>query len=144
MNAAFTRSGTRYLNTTAAPQDATLDAQEWLKQGLANREAIRKELATLKQREAQLETALRLLDALPEPAAAVYSVHVEGSTLDWLHACLVAQPGLNAGELRKALAERGRDISSDRVHTYLYRLTRKGLVEARGDKGSQRYYPANK
>jgi predicted transcriptional regulator len=27
------------------------------------------------------------------------------------------------------------------VHTYLYRLARKGLVEARGERGAQRYFP---
>jgi hypothetical protein len=141
MAPSVTRSGTHY-RSVATTKDAALDAASWLQEGLRNREAIRAELAALKQRQAQLETALQLLDALPQPKASVYSVQVEGTTLDWMHACLVATPGLNATELRRALLERGKDVTSDRIHTYLYRLARKGLVEARGERGAQRYYPA--
>jgi hypothetical protein len=140
----MTASATRYKaveSTQSATDSTSLDAANWLQEGLRNREAIRAELTALKQRQAQLETALKLLDALPAPQATVYSVQVEGSTLDWMHACLVAQPGMNASELRKALADRGREVTSDRVHTYLYRLARKGLVEARGERGAQRYFP---
>lgn len=140
MTASATRSGTHY-KAVHQQQDTALDAANWLQEGLRNREAIRAELTALKQRQAQLETALKLLDALPVPGAAVYSVKVEGSTLDWMHACLVAQPGMNASELRKALEDRGVEITSDRCHTYLYRLARKGRVEARGERGAQRYYP---
>lgn len=142
MTPSVTRSGTQYKAVNPAPE--ALDADKWLQQGLANREALRRELAALKQRQAQLETALKLLDALPLPGATVYSVQVEGSTLDWMNACLVASPGLSASELRKAMAERGREVSSDRIHTYLYRLTRKGLVEARGERGAQKYHPVKK
>ena len=136
-------SGTRAIAAVTQEAEPPLDAAQWLQQGLQSKERIREELAALKQRAAQLETVLGLLEGLPQPGATQTYTQVEGSTLEWMRAVLTTHPGLTAGELRAKLAERGRELTPDRCHTYLYRLSRKGLVRAEGVPGHHRYYTVN-
>ncbi len=146
-------SGTRTIAAVSTPEEpAPLDAAQWLQQGLQSKERIREELLALRQRVAQLETVLRLLESMAslrspgmpaQPEAQTSYTQVEGSTLDWMRACLAATPGLNASQLRQALTERGRELTADRVHTYLYRLSKKGEVRSEGVPGQQRYFLQN-